>query len=105
MALGVSGLKRTAVLPDTPTVAEGGLPGFDSQQSYGLILPARTPRHIVSLLHGEIVAITREPQVRTRLTEEGGEIVASTPAAFAAYIKTESVKWTKVVKAANIRAE
>jgi tripartite-type tricarboxylate transporter receptor subunit TctC len=104
-ALGVSGLKRTSVLAEVPTVAESGLPGFDSQQSYGLVLPARTPKNLLAFLHGELMSILREPVVRTRLTEEGGEIVASTPAEFTAYIKTETAKWSKVVKAANIRAE
>jgi tripartite-type tricarboxylate transporter receptor subunit TctC len=104
-ALGVSGLKRTHVLPEVPTVAESGLPGYESQQWYGLMLPARTPQKILAFLHAELTALLKEPQVRTRLTEEGGEIVASTPAQFAAYIKAETVKWAKVVKAANIRAE
>jgi len=104
-ALGVSGLKRTPVLPDVPTVAESGLPGYESLQWYGLILPARTPQTVVTFLYRELMAILQEPQVRTRLTEEGGEVVGGTPEQFSAYIRTETAKWSKVIKAANIRAD
>ena len=104
-ALGVSGVKRTPVLPEVPTVAESGLPGYESQQWYGLILPARTSKTVVSFLYRELMAILQEPQVRTRLTEEGGDVVGSTPQQFSAYIRAETAKWAKVIKAANIRAE
>ena len=104
-ALGVSASKRTPVLPEVPTVAESGLPGYESLQWYGLMLPARTPKPVLTLLYKELMSILQEPPVRTRLTEEGGEIVASNPEQFAAYIKAETAKWARVIKAANIRAE
>ncbi len=104
-AIAVSGPLRSHALPDTPTVAESGLPGFDATQWYGVLLPARVPKPIAEFLHGEISAVLRVPLVRMRLTEEGGDIVGGTSTQFAAYIEAETVKWAKVVKAAHVRAE
>lgn len=104
-ALGVSGPVRSAVLPDVPTVAERGLPDYESVQWYGILVPAGTPRPILDLLHRELTGILQQPTVRTRLMNEGGDVVASTPAQFAAYIKVETAKWAKVVKQGNIKAE
>jgi tripartite-type tricarboxylate transporter receptor subunit TctC len=104
-ALGVSGVKRSPVLADVPTVGESGVAGYESMQWYGLVLPARTPPNIVKFLYQELMSILQEPQVRARLTDEGGDIVGSTPEQFATYIRVETAKWAKVVKAANIRPE
>jgi tripartite-type tricarboxylate transporter receptor subunit TctC len=104
-ALGVSGPARVAVLPQVPTVAEGGLPGYESMQWYGVLLPAGGPKSMVTLLHGELMAALQHPTVRARLMDEGGNVVGSTPEQFAAYIRSETAKWTKLVKDAGIRAE
>jgi tripartite-type tricarboxylate transporter receptor subunit TctC len=104
-ALGVSGLTRSSAMPDVPTIAEAALPGYEALQWYGVLLPARTPKPILDRLHQEVVAALQLPDVRTRLTREGGDIVASTPDEFGAYIKSEIAKWTKVVKAADIRVD
>ena len=104
-ALGVSGPLRSAVLPEVPTVAQSGLPDFEAMQWYGVLLPAQTPKTILALLHAEITRVLNIPMVRTRLGEEGGDVVGGTPAQFAAYIEQETVKWAKVVKAAGVRAE
>ncbi len=104
-ALGVSGPLRSPVLPDVPTVAEAALPGYEAMQWYGVLLPAKVPRPIAALLHREITAVLQIPMVRTRLTEEGGDVVGGTPEQFAAYIAQETGKWAKVVRAANVRAE
>ncbi len=104
-ALGVSGPLRSPVLPDVPTVAEAALPGYEAMQWYGVLLPAKVPRPIAALLHREITAVLQIPMVRTRLTEEGGDVVGGTPEQFAAYIAQETEKWAKVVRAANVRAE
>ena len=104
-ALGVSGPVRSQVLPDVPTVAERGLPGYEAVQWYGVLLPARTSKAIISLLHREFAGILKNPAVRTRLENEGGDVVASTPEQFAAYIRVETAKWAKVVKEAKVKAE
>lgn len=104
-ALGVSGGTRAAVLPDVPTVSEAGVHGYEAMQWYGALVPARTPRPLVTLLHREFMAALQHPVVRTRLMDEGGDVVGSSPEEFAAYIRAETVKWAKVVKTAGIRAE
>jgi tripartite-type tricarboxylate transporter receptor subunit TctC len=96
---------RSSVLTDVPTVAESGLPGYEALQWYGVLLPAKVPRDIAVHLHKEITAVLQIPIVRTRLTEEGGDVVGGTPEQFAAYIDFETAKWTKVVKAAGVKAE
>ncbi|OGA53215.1 MAG: hypothetical protein A3F74_07025 [Betaproteobacteria bacterium RIFCSPLOWO2_12_FULL_62_58] len=103
-ALGVSGPARSAAMPEVPTIAESGLPGYEALQWYGVLLPARAPRVIIDRLHQEIGAILRLPEVRERLTHEGGDVIGSTPGQFASHIENEIAKWTKVVNAANIRA-
>ncbi len=107
-ALAVSGPLRSPVLPDVPTVAESALPGYEAMQWYGVLLPAKVPKPIAALLHREITAVLQIPIVRTRLTEEGGDVVGGTPEQFAAYIALETEKWAKVVKtmlAAGVRVE
>jgi tripartite-type tricarboxylate transporter receptor subunit TctC len=104
-ALAVSGPVRSPVLPDVPTVAASGLPGYESMQWYGVMLPAHTPKPVSALLYRELMGILQQPVVRSRLTDEGGDVVGSTPEQFTAYIKIELAKWSKVAKEANIRAE
>ncbi len=104
-ALGVSGPTRSSAMPDVPTIAEAALPGYEALQWYGVLLPARTPKPILDRLHQEVVGVLQLPDVRARLTREGGDIVGSTPEDFGAYIKPEITKWTKVIKAADIRAD
>jgi tripartite-type tricarboxylate transporter receptor subunit TctC len=104
-ALGVTSAKRVSATPDVPTIAESGLPGYESVQWPGVLAPAGTPPEIVSRLHTEIVAVLRAPETRTRLVADGAEVVANTPEEFGAFIRAETAKWAKVVKAAGIRAE
>ncbi len=104
-ALGVSGPLRSPVLPQVPTVAEAALPGYEAMQWYGVLLPAKVPKPIAALLHREISAVLQIPIVRTRLTEEGGDVVGGTPEQFAAYIALETAKWARVVKVAGVKAE
>ena len=104
-ALGVSGPERWAGLPELPTIAASGLPGYEAVQWYGVLLPVGTPRAIVNHLHQELSAILKLADVREHLMSEGGDVVGSTPKEFAVYMEREIEKWTKVVKTANIRAD
>jgi len=104
-ALGVTSATRVAAAPDVPTIAEAGVPGYESLQWYGLLAPAGTPKEIVGRLNQEAVAILRSPEVTARLASDGGIVVASTPEAFGAYIRAESDKWAKVARAAGIKPE
>jgi tripartite-type tricarboxylate transporter receptor subunit TctC len=104
-ALAVTSARRSAALPEVPTVAEAGLPGYDSTQWYGVLAPAGTPREIVARLHGEIARALRDAEVGKRLAADGAEPVGSSPEEFAAFIKSESEKWSRVAKAAGIQPE
>ena len=104
-ALGVTSAMRAASAPDIPTVAEGGLPGYEAVQWYGLLAPAGTSREIIAKLHAETVAVLRAPESAKRLAGDGAEVIAGSPEEFAALIRTETVKWAKVVKAAGIQPE
>jgi tripartite-type tricarboxylate transporter receptor subunit TctC len=96
--------KRTAVLPDVPTMAEAGRP-LEADIVTGLLLRAGTPKEIVDLLHGAVVRIMAAPDVRDRLVTLGFAPVASSPDAFATWIRSEIAKWAKVIHDANIAVQ
>lgn len=104
-ALAVSSIKRAQVAPNVPTVAESGFPGYDVSGWYGILVPAKTPVDIINRLNSEIVAILRSPAATERLAADGSEAVGNTPEQFGAHIKSEIIKWGKVVKAAGITAD
>ncbi len=104
-ALGVTSASRVAVAPDLPTIAEGGLPGYETVVWYGLLAPAGTPQDIIARLHQESVAVLRAQDSKDRIATDGAEVLASTPEEFTAFINAEIVKWAKVVKAAGIKQE
>ena len=104
-ALGVTGPKRTPLLPDLPTVAEAGLPGFFVTGYFGVLAPAGTPSAVIARLNAEIIKALRAPDVQSTLASEGAEAAGGTPEEFAALIKTEVVQWAKVVKIAGLRPE
>jgi tripartite-type tricarboxylate transporter receptor subunit TctC len=104
-ALGVSGAKRVSALPDVATIAEGGVPGFDVTNWWGILAPAGTPAPVLERLHREITAILDSPETRKRFELEGAETARMTPAEFGSFIERETVKWTRVVKDANIKPE
>jgi tripartite-type tricarboxylate transporter receptor subunit TctC len=101
----VTTLKRSALMPDLPTIAEGGLAGYDANNWYGLLVPAKTPRAIINRLNTETIKVLNMPDVKTFLFNQGLDAAPSTPEAFAAYIKAERIKWAKVVKASGAKAE
>ena len=103
--LAVLSLKRAAVLPEVPTMAEAGVPDQESDTLTGVVVPAGTPQEIIDRWNAEIVRVVALPDVKQRLQDLGFEPVADTPAHFGERIKTEIAKWAKVVHDANIKAE
>jgi len=101
-ALGVASMRRVAAAPELPTIAEAGVPGYESVQWSGLLAPAGTPQDIIARLHRETVAIVSAPEIKKSLAGDGSEVIANSPDEFAAFIKMELVKWAKVVKATGI---
>ncbi|MBI2714929.1 MAG: tripartite tricarboxylate transporter substrate binding protein [Rhizobiales bacterium] len=100
--LAVTGAKRSAAMPDVPTMAEAGLAGQESETMQGLFVPAGTPKEIVALLNAEIVKVMALPDVKAKCAQLGFDVVANKPEEFAAYIKSEVEKWGKVIKDAKI---
>jgi tripartite-type tricarboxylate transporter receptor subunit TctC len=104
-ALAVTSLKRSPAAPELPTVDEIALPGFEANTWHGVVLPAGASAAIIARLNREIVAILHLPDVVERLSSQGAEAVGSTPEEFAAYIKSETVKWARVVRESGAKAE
>ena len=104
-ALGVISPQRSPALPEVPTVAEAGLPNFEVTTWYGVLAPAGTPRDIIAKLHAGVVRALQNPDVRKRLMNDGAEPVGSSPPEFADYLRAETGKWAKVIKAAGIKPE
>jgi tripartite-type tricarboxylate transporter receptor subunit TctC len=101
-AIGISGTTRSAVMPDVPTLAEAGLPGYDATSWYGLLAPSGTPRAAVSRLGDEAVKALGAPDSRERLLNQGIEPAKGGPDEFAPFLAAEIAKWAKVIKAAGI---
>ena len=104
-ALAVSPAKRSSAVPELPTVAEAGVPGYDSGAWFGLVAPANTPKDIVAKLSRETARILKLPDVSARLLDLGAEPVGGTPEQFSAHIKAEITKWAKVIKDANVELQ
>jgi len=104
-ALGVTGLKRSSLWPDIPTVAESGLPGFEVVQRSTLLAPAGTPRTIIERLNKELNAVLATDEVRRRLAVEGGEPVPGAPEEYAADIDREEMRWSKLVATIGLKGE
>lgn len=104
-ALGITGSQRSAAAPDIPTIAEAGVPGYESYAWYALMAPVATPPDITAQLGREAVGILRLQSVKERLGHEGLEVVASTADELAAFLRQEGAKWAKVVKAAAIQPQ
>ena len=103
--IAVTSARRSQLLPDTPTVAESGVPGFDASGWMGVLAPAATPAPVIERLNATIAKALAAPDTRNRLGALGGEVRASSPAEFAAFIRTEAAKWSKLIKSAGIEAE
>jgi tripartite-type tricarboxylate transporter receptor subunit TctC len=97
-ALAVTTAKRFPLLPDLPSIAEGGYPGFEALAWNGVLVVAGTPRPVIERLNGEINAILKEPAVKSALNAQGFELVGGTPDDFAKLIRSESDKWAPVIR-------
>ncbi len=104
-ALGITTTTRSAAMPDIPTIAESGVPGYEAVQWGGMLAPAGTLAELISRLNKEFVSILRTPEVTERLAADNATVVAGTPEQFAAFMKSETAKWAKVARAAGIQPE
>jgi tripartite-type tricarboxylate transporter receptor subunit TctC len=104
-ALGTGGAKRSPVLPDIPTIAEAGVPGYQATNWWGIIAPARTPKEIVDKVHAALSQAQDSPDTQKRLESEGAEMVRMSPQEFGAFMVSEMEKWGKVVKESGIKAQ
>lgn len=105
IALGVGSAKRSPALPNIPTIAEAGVPGYEYTTWYGIFAPAKTPRPLIARLNAEIVKAMESPDIKERFTALGGDPDPGTPEELRAYMANESAKWAKIIKAANIRID
>ena len=105
-AYGVTSARRSSAAPDIPTIAEGGLPGYEAVQWFGLLAPAGTPREIVARLHAAVVRALQDPAIRQRFVNDGADPMPSgSPEEFREFMRAEARKWSRVVKDAGIRPE
>jgi tripartite-type tricarboxylate transporter receptor subunit TctC len=104
-ALGISSLKRSALAPEIPTVAESGLQGFEYATWYGMLVPAATPKPIVAQLQADTAKLLKSPGLQERFAAQGLEVYGSSPAEFERYLDLEIAKWGNVIRTAGIRAE
>jgi len=103
--LGTSGTRRSAVLPDVPTIAESGVPGYEAHNWWGLLAPAGTPAPVIEKLHRDLTSVLSSRETEKRFETEGAEVVRMTPAEFGGFISAELVKWSRVAREVGITAE
>jgi tripartite-type tricarboxylate transporter receptor subunit TctC len=104
-ALATTGAKRAPALPDVATAAEQGLTGYDVSSWHAILAPAKTPPPVITRLNQELVTVLKLPETQEKLSSEGGEVMPTTPDEAAAFIRSEVVKWSKLLKDANIPVE
>jgi tripartite-type tricarboxylate transporter receptor subunit TctC len=104
-ALGVGGAKRNAAIPEIPTIAESGVPGYEANNWWGIMAPAGTPTPIVNRLNQELTGILKSKELNERFETEGAEVLQMSAEAFRAFVDAETAKWVRVAKEANIRLD
>ncbi len=104
-ALAVLGRRRVALLPEVPTIAEAGLPGYALTNWFGLLAPAATPKETLFKIYNDTVKVLKEPDLRKKIADLGADVVGNSPEEFGAAMRAESAQWAEIIKAANIRAE
>jgi tripartite-type tricarboxylate transporter receptor subunit TctC len=103
--LAVTSLQRTPIAPEYPTVAESGIPGFDTATWVGLYAPAATPKELIIRIHGDVIKLLNLADVKERFAQQGIDRVGNSPEEHAAYLRAETARWAKVIKAANVRVD
>jgi tripartite-type tricarboxylate transporter receptor subunit TctC len=104
-ALAVLGPKRSALLPEVPTMAEAGVAGYALTNWFGLLAPAGTPKETVAKIHGDVTKALREPEIQKKISEMGADVVGNSAEEFGAAMRAESAQWAEIIKSANIKAE
>ena len=104
-AIAVTGLKRAAIAPEIPTIAESGYPGFEAGTWYAFLAPAGLPREVQARLNSAVNSVTQMPDVRERFNTMGVESIGTTPAQLTTVMQAEYEKWTRVIRAANIKPD
>jgi tripartite-type tricarboxylate transporter receptor subunit TctC len=104
-ALGVGGRTRNAALPDIPTIAEAGVPGYEAINWWGMMAPAGTPAPIIDRLNRELTGILKSKELNDKFATEGAETLQMTTEEFKAFVNTETAKWVKVAREGNIRLD
>jgi tripartite-type tricarboxylate transporter receptor subunit TctC len=103
--LGVTSAKRSRALPDVPTIAEQGFPGYEVSSGFGMLAPANVPAAVVKTINGALVKAVQDPAVRDRLSSQGAEPVGSTPEQHDQLVRSEIARWTKIVKQVGIKVD
>jgi tripartite-type tricarboxylate transporter receptor subunit TctC len=104
-ALGVTSAKRAAALPEVPTIAEAGVPGYEFTTWHGVLAPKGTPRDVVVVLNAKLVSVLHSPEISARFAQMGLDVIASTPEEFSAHLKKELDKWGRVIRERHMRVE
>jgi tripartite-type tricarboxylate transporter receptor subunit TctC len=104
-AIGVTSATRMASLPQVPTIAETGVPGYEVTNWYGVMMPAGVPKDILTKVNADIVRILKQPDVQQRFASEGGDVTPNTPDQFASFIRNEIAKWSKAVKESGAKVD
>jgi tripartite-type tricarboxylate transporter receptor subunit TctC len=104
-ALAVLGPKRSALLPEVPTMAEAGVAGYSLTNWFGLVAPSATPRDVISRIHGDVVRVLKDQEIQKKISEMGADVVGNSPEEFGAAMRAESAQWADIIKSANIKAE
>jgi tripartite-type tricarboxylate transporter receptor subunit TctC len=105
IALATTGLKRSSLAPEIPTVAEAGYPGFEADTWYGMLAPAKVPPALVNQANAAVTKMLTQADFKERLAHEGAQPAGGTPAQFATHIKSEIEKWAKIVRMAKVKIE
>jgi tripartite-type tricarboxylate transporter receptor subunit TctC len=104
-ALAITGDKRLSSLPNVPTIAESGVPGYDSTVWYAMLAPPNTQREVVARINAELVQILKDPSFKSMMSLNGIEPIGTSPEGLTSYINKETIKWSKVIKSAGIKAD
>ena len=104
-ALAVLGPRRSALLPNVPTMAEAGVAAYSLTNWFGLLAPAGTPKDVLTKVHADVVKVLAEPELRKKIAEMGADVVGNSPEEFGAWMCAESAQWAEIIKSANIRPE